>query len=340
MGLEFIGKASENEANFRVGLAILSCMIFNSSPLSLPFFADLIRKHVLPLVHPLKNWSRLTLFALTQLFTSPPTCGVGANPRMSQHLGQIIFEEVFDKEYESCPDEIGCLLPGVIHAMQTNLTHFVPFIADRIPALLLLSNRVQTKTRPDIDGMADRLGALDWPSHPESLKKAVRALRSLYPNAPWFVQQSILMFVHMLLFAHLFALPREIMREIFDQLLPQFVDNPRAELREGFARIVRMLIPVLWDDLGAFYAEQIDQKRGSKLAVANAVALIGAATVTHDCPAWLPDLFEFLERAHAKDAMYATLIKAECTAFWHRIGIKEIPEIEDYRYMFPVGYVA
>jgi hypothetical protein len=331
---------SGSEAAFRTGLQLMRIMMAESSPFHAGFYVDFFAEYVAPAVHPLRALSSQTLVTVARMLKSSMAAGVARNPRLAIHYGPIIFEEIFDKEYDAAPDELARFLKTVLRTNQVGIAHLVPFIADRIAKIFLLRLRTERTAIEAVETTTRRIGMCDWHCHPEKLKVAVASLAQLAPGVPWFVQLLILEFVHTLCFAHVFVIPREILREILDTILVLFAGSDRGELRETAVRVVRLLIPLVWDEFAEFYSERIEKAGNSKIATANAVALLGAVTVSVESPVWLPALFEFVERAHRKEPLYTSMIGAEFADFWHRAGSREIPEIERFRYAFSGGYFA
>jgi hypothetical protein len=107
-----------------------------------------------------------------------------------------------------------------------------------------------------------------------------------------------------------------------------------------------MTIPIAWGEgegsFAAFFQKEVKEEKAvdEKFAVANAVALIGAVIVGSGVPEWLPELFGFLEDAANKVSQYEQVINGSCTAFWKVVGVRIIPEIEDYRYTFSGQYFS
>jgi hypothetical protein len=163
-------------------------------------------------------------------------------------------------------------------------------------------------------------------------------LIGLFTIAQWSVQEMILNFVHSVCFAQIFVLEKRIVRKIFDELLTQFMEHERSELREGTVRFVRMLLPIMWDDFGEFFRKEVEGETRPHVAVANAVALVGAVIIVTKPPTWMSQLLDFLTISHRKVRRYTALIGQEYAEFWKRIGSREIPEIDEFRLVFGGGY--
>jgi hypothetical protein len=136
----------------------------------------------------------------------------------------------------------------------------------------------------------------------------------------------------------MFVLESRLFRKIFDGLLVLFLQNERGELRADAVKLVRMLIPIIWDDFGDFFKEAVDQETRPLVAAANAAALIGAVIIINQAPSWLQALLEFLKSAHTKTRAYSSMISQETAQFWKKIGSRSIPEIDDFRIAFSGGY--
>jgi hypothetical protein len=264
----------------------------------------------------------------------------GLSPLADDNFVRLFFEGIVDQE--SKPDGLAALFAGAHLAESRGAFRSLPFVTARITRLFTLRASISPQFVGDWDIITRSLGRLPWADAPEEVARLIGSLAELLSTAQWFVQEQVLYFVHTLVFSQMFALDPSVYRQIQGQILRVYAHSDRAELRAAAIVVTRMAIPIAWDDFGVFFQELVKAERASdeKFAIANAVALIGAVVFVGKVPQWLPALFEFLEWAARKVRLYEKAINAACAAFWKSVGIREVPEIEDYRYAFSGQYFS
>jgi hypothetical protein len=245
---------------------------------------------------------------------------------------RLLFERVFDTEYGKANDKLAVLLEATkIHKAEGS-HRYIEFVTDRIAKIMLLRNDVTINGIPSIEKFIQKLGYLPWHLDIPRLQAVLTELLRIYPGLQWFVQEQILLFVHGLCYANMMVLPKPVVRTIFDKLLGVYCQNDKPEIRDSAVKVVRMLIPVIWTNLGDFYLEAVDGQKNQVVAAANGVALLGAVTIINRCPEWLPELLRLLEVAHGRVPKYTKAVEAQFGDFWKVIGARQFDSIEEFRY--------
>jgi hypothetical protein len=253
---------------------------------------------------------------------------------------RLLFERIFDAEYGKANDKLAVLLAATKIHKADGRHRYIEFVTDRIAKIALLRDAVTVNGIQPIEKFIQKLGYLPWYLDIPRLQTVLAELLRIYSGLQWFVQEQILHFVHRLCYANMMVLPKPVARTIFDKVLGAYCQNDRPELRDQAVRVVRMLIPVIWTDLGDFYLEAVDREKNQVVAAAHGVALLGAVSIINSCPEWLPELLRLLEVAHRRVPKYTKAVEAQFGDFWKVIGAREFEAIEEFRYSISGSYFS
>jgi hypothetical protein len=322
----------------KIALHVLSVFETETNLSAQPALTVFLVEKVLPKLPPLADLPQAVIAKLAEIFKGLMAKGVSPNARFDFGLYNVLFEQIIDKE--KATDNLVVFLKALAFSHGHTGDRIIPFIAARITRFFSLRTEISLQVVPAHVSFTRRLGFLHWHTRPQLLEGVVDDLVRLYHASQWFVQEQILHFIHSVCFSQLFVIGRPILRKIFDGLLVLFLQNERAELRADAVDAVRLLIPMLWDDFGDFYAEAVEGESRPVIAAANAVALVGAVILISRPPQWIAGLLEFLQTAQKKIRIYAPMINAETAQFWKKIGSREIQEINEFRAEFSGGYFA
>jgi hypothetical protein len=322
------------------GIQVLLALTDQSHPAAFSLVNDLITREVLPMIHPLSELTTAVVSDFAELVSSPLTKGISTLDKYDFGCVSLMFERVFDEEFERSKDHLAIFLNSLNLEQKSGLARTLPFIAERIVQIFSLRNDVTRIGEKSIDTLPHSLALLPWNEDLVALGEVLESLRKMFPGVQWFIKEMILRFVYQLCFTHMFALPKDVLVGVSQTMLPLFIRGDRVELRESGVKLTRMLILVLYDSFGQFYELAVEGEKDGIIAAANGSALLGATSLLNGLPEWLPKLFIFLEAAHMKQQVYAKAIEVEFADFWNRAGPMEVPEIEDFRSCFSQHYFA
>jgi hypothetical protein len=322
----------------RVALHLIGVFVSEINLSAQSILKKFVVEKVLPRLPPLDELPQPVIAEFADIFQGVMDKGASPNPRFDFGLLDVLFGEIIDKEKST--DNLVAFLRMLSFSRGHAGERIIPFIAPRITRFFALRTEISVQMVPTHVSFTRQLGFLPWHAHHPLLNAVIDDLIRLYQTSQWFVQEQILHFVHGVCFSQMFVAERPTLRRIFNELLALFLQNERAELRRDAVRVVRMLIPTIWDDFGEFYAEAVEGESRPVIAAANAVALVGAVIVINKAPQWMPALLQFLISAYRKIRLYAPMINTETAQFWKKIGSREIPEIDEFRSEFSSGYFA
>jgi hypothetical protein len=322
----------------RIALHVLSVFSSQTHLSTQPILTKFVTEKLIPKLPPLADLPQPVIGELAELFCGVMDKGLSPNPRSDFGMFAVLFEDIIDKQNPT--DNLVSFLRSLSFSRGHAGERLIPFIAARITRLFTLRTDISLQMVQTHVSFTRRLGFLPWHTHSDLLEAVLDDLIRLYQTSQWFVQEQMLHFVHGICFSQMFVVERRILRKIFDDFLILFLQNERGELRSDAVKVVRMLIPTVWDDFGDFFNEAVDKESRMVIAAANAVALVGAVIVVNRPPSWLASLLDFLTTAYRKVRIYTEMINTETAQFWKKIGSREIPEIEEFRVSFSSDYFA
>ncbi len=295
---------------------------------------EFARTEIIPRILPMSSFSEATIKALAIGLTSIMYVSRSPLPKYSYDLIRIIFEDVIDKCLDGPNDSISIFLGNIMIPEIKGGEFIVPYVADRIVKFFGLRNVATTDVIPTIEDFLCELGRLPWASCETKLIDTLRALSSTYSSSAWFVRINVIHFIHMLCFCNFWCLSEQTQSVLLKDIIPLFIKDEKDELRREGIIVTRMLIPLSFDNFGEFYSREVLEASNNNIGCANGLSLLGLVEVFPECPVWLADLLEYLERSHQREPKYRDLIASEFASFWNSAGSREVPEIENHRLSF------
>ena len=301
-----------------------------------------IAKEAVPVLLPLSKLPQKFIKELALMLTASCRKGIPLAPHEECDFFQLIFETIFDSEFqESNKEPLARFLWKLAISTTFDSPHAIAYITPRITKLFNMREEVTTRVIPHYKKFLGSLSRLRWTQHEPQLLQVLDAMAAMYKSSAWFVRCRIYSFVYeVIAFERTAPLSDAVLEKVETTILPLVAEDEKLEITGGGVNLSSLLLRLRYSDR-AELCEAIIQEKNLSVSASKSLGLLGHVELFLGCPPWLPNLMEHLESLHRRVPAYRSLIEARFADFWKRAGTKlTYPEIEDYRYAFAHKYFA
>lgn len=280
--------------------------------------------------------------------------------KSSKEMAALTFIDVFDKHKENMPELVALFLSEIFSGKMHDFSFFLPFVVERFKDICNIDSKLINITSGKFlhygKNIMCKLGILQWENYGESIFEVLfenvikKQIMDIKESLPWNSRLNLVGFLHALTFSHFFLFTKKEFMLLIDEVLPSFLSDSNQEVRKAALSLLKMLVCIAYSDDHELCSEKVkelfelankDKNKINKnlfVAVSFASALLANVSVWFkDCPLWLPDIFNELERNYSQGNCKEE-IKSTTTEFFTRHEGSDIPEIEDYKYSFTDRY--
>lgn len=279
-------------------------------------------------------------------------------------IAKLAFNDVFDKHKEEAPELVALFLFGVLLNNFAESKLLLPYIAERFKELCLIENKLAGIASGKYLDIGQTIlcvcGFIQWSQYKE--KKEAALFDDVIKGQILPLKESLLLntrlnlvgFLHALAFSNLFLFTKKEFSWLIDDVLPFFLSDSNSEVRLASNSLLKMIVCIAYSDRQKLCSEKVENlfhtaskikekeeaKKALFVAVSFACALIANVSISlSSCPDWLPHIFDLLERTYDR-GICKEEIKKEVGEFFKRHEGKKIAEIEAYKYISTISYLA
>lgn len=251
----------------------------------------------------------------------------------------VLFEQYIDK-WPQCEHSLHFFERLIANLTVTQGRVLGPYVYPRLNRIFDFAN-LKCKNVETLS-MVTSMAAAEYPIDIIPLD-SLKTLKNGSAGFLWMQREYMMGFAKLLIMQHIFTMPKEMLKYITDEFVEPFLVDENEYVRNAALSLLRVciLMTVPDDENLAEYANKcIENLRTSKenVHVVIAAALIGFVTISNKCPSWLPQLFDEAERKYSARHQYAKMLEDTVKDFWKRHQYHDIPELEEFRYMFKNSY--
>lgn len=244
---------------------------------------------------------------------------------------KYFFENYFDK-WPICQQSY-----YVIHHLVANFPH-LNLVSDRIERLLEFGNLPENERKFSFSDTMCLLALnnlIDSIDFFERMKK-----KSL--TMSWSIRYSCNILLSKFLYTHMYTVSNDVMNYFLNDFIPTYLLDDNQNVQLEATENLRMCMMLLLHEEKAFenFAKKCINEMKSKqnIGAIKAVSVIKSLTITNSCPQWLPTMFDEVLKLYDSRHPYAKMFEDTMKDFWLKHLYQNIPEIEEFRYVFNHSY--
>ncbi|KAH0787725.1 proteasome activator complex subunit 4B-like [Histomonas meleagridis] len=304
-------------------------------------YISILKNVILPKFDDLSQHMPSTISALAEFVVARNSAL--SSPNVDSSILDVIFKLIFDKNFGK-NDELLAIFVSQLMNMIEFCQKFMPYIAERFDKFLLMDSNISTRFQELTSNSVQKTAVLMWGLDCEQFKLILKKIKETMPLITWFTKLNVIEFIQISVFSSVFLFTKEIYEEILFEVLPLFVKEENGDIINGlldtFVQVISILYVDGYDKLADETIEKLRQKENNQFAIYSACALLSIVRCWKDVPKWLPIMFEELEKLFYSKNKLSGIIVGAVKEFWSRHEYVKLPEIEDFKYSFSLGYFA
>ena len=342
--IQIIKEEHNNEALFR-NVLNFTAMIYNEINCNFHSKFETHLKLIEPFLNDLSKYSNNTINALSN-FVYGKLLDL-KSPHINSEFYNLFLKNIFMKNINH-PNELIYFLSNISEYsffFDTSSYQLCPFFSEIFQELINLDSKITLQYQNNSTSCFLYFGKFSWGNENgiKYFENIIKITQEIYPSIQWFTKLNILTFFKSACFKNIFKFTKYIYKNLLNNILPLFIKEDKIEILNETIKLQKILISqIYFDNYEEFAYETINNLKGQNIqyGIISSCSIISNIRCWNNAPEWLPILLNCIENIYYKRNKLNNLIVEIFKDFWKKHTSIHIPEIEDYRYSFSLGYFA